>query len=298
VCSHGARRYRDGAPRCSFALRSYIYQERQPQGIPTRRYIFELMRPAASRPEGEGPPKVDELSGEGSTLGKVAGEKPSEQGRIQTAAQLAAAHAEPDGGDLHVIEQVGTRTVIVVADVMGKGAEAAPCADRVRALLAEVLDSNDPAVLLERLNTALRDDRSFDRYVTASAMILDPAQRSASWALAGHLPPHRLDTGMPTDGATPGVPLNLRASCGATSAGQRPLRPDQGFAMFTDGLEDVRGPGGDRFGTARVTHCLANDLNGATPEQVVAGLKRAACEFGGEELYDDICIAACRYELI
>jgi sigma-B regulation protein RsbU (phosphoserine phosphatase) len=252
---------------------------------------------AASR-RGERILRVDGEGWAGSTLGKVEGDEQGGQGQVLTAARLAAADGETAGGDLHVIERVGSCTVIVVADVMGKGAEAAPCAERVRDLLVEVLDDDDPAVLLERLNTALREDPSFDRYVTASAMIIDPVRRSASWALAGHLPPHRLDTGMPTDGATPGVPLNLKALCGATSAGQRPLRPGQGFAMFTDGLEDVRGPGGDRFGTARVTHRLATDLNGATPEEVVTGLKQAACEFGGERLYDDMCIVACRYEAV
>jgi hypothetical protein len=33
---------------------------------------------------------------------------------------------------------------------------------------------------------------------------------------------------------------------------------------------------------------------GASPKEVVHGLKRAACDFGGGELYDDICIAALR----
>lgn len=213
---------------------------------------------------------------------------------MRTAVNVAAAHAEAVGGDLYAIERVGTRTVIVVADVAGKGADAAPCAERVREHLAGVLDAEDPAALLERLNTALCRDAGFERLVTAVVMIVDPAQHSAAWALAGHLPAHWLDSGLPTDGARPGVPLNLAASCGATSAGRRPLRPGEGFVLFTDGLEDVRGPGGDRFGAARITHTLANELNGESPEAVVAGLKQAACDFGNGELYDDICIVACR----
>lgn len=125
-------------------------------------------------------------------------------------------------------------------------------------------------------------------------MTIDAQARSATWAFAGHLPPHWLDTGLPVDGATPGYLLGLDRACGATSAQRRPLRPGEGLAMFTDGLEDVLGPGGDRFGSARVTHALAHDLHGATPDEVVRGLKRAACDFGGGELYDDVCIAALR----
>jgi serine phosphatase RsbU (regulator of sigma subunit) len=125
-------------------------------------------------------------------------------------------------------------------------------------------------------------------------MIIDAQKRSASWALAGHLPPHWLDIGLPVDSAAPGYLLGAGRACGAATAQRGPLRPGQGFCLFTDGLEDVVGPGGDRFGSARVTHTLATSLHGASPKEVVHGLKRAACDFGGGELYDDICIAALR----
>lgn len=215
---------------------------------------------------------------------------------VQIAVELAPTGAELAGGDFYLILRREPRHVIVVGDVMGKGQEAAPYAARAKQLLQEVVEerSQDPAEILERFNTRLYAAADFDRYVAACAVIIDAGQRAASWALAGHIPPVWLDTGVPVDGARPAFVLGVGPACGATSAGRRPLRPNEGLAIFTDGLEDVLGPGGDRFGIARICHTLANDLHQATPNEIVTGLKRAACNFGEQDLYDDLCIIALR----
>jgi serine phosphatase RsbU (regulator of sigma subunit) len=67
--------------------------------------------------------------------------------------------------------------------------------------------------------------------------------------------------------------------------------------VFTDGLEDVQGPGGDRFGAARITHTLARTLTGASPDHVVRRLKEIACDFGQDQLPDDLCLVALRATL-
>jgi sigma-B regulation protein RsbU (phosphoserine phosphatase) len=215
---------------------------------------------------------------------------------LDIAPLLSPAGDEKRGGDFYVIERTGSRVVVVVGDVMGKGEAAAPCADRARGMVSRRIAScQDPAGLLEVLNSDLESNGGFvERYVTACVMLFDVEQRSATWAFAGHLPPHWLDTGMPLDGASPGLPLGIEAVCGATSAERRPLRPNEGVVIFTDGLEDVVGPGGDRFGAARITHTLSTELHLAVADEVAHGLKSAACEFGGGELYDDMCIVAIR----
>ena len=107
----------------------------------------------------------------------------------------------------------------------------------------------------------------------------------------------QLEQAVALDGATPGLPLGVEESCGATSAERRPLRPGEGMLLFTDGLEDVRGRGGDRSGSARITHTLARQLDGAGPDQVVRTLKQTACRFGDDELPDDLCLVAMRMGL-
>jgi sigma-B regulation protein RsbU (phosphoserine phosphatase) len=213
---------------------------------------------------------------------------------VQTAAIVAPAGDASTGGDLHLIRDIGSKTAALVADVAGNGADAAPYAERLCAELNQDVDLADPVALLEELNTRIYADPGFDRPVTACAVVIDRMQWSARWAFAGHLPPHWLDTGLPLDGATPGLPLGTEESCGATSAEKRPLRPSEGMLLFTDGLEDVKGPGGDRFGSARITHTLARKLNRVSPREVVLTLKEVACQFGNNELPDDLCLVALR----
>jgi sigma-B regulation protein RsbU (phosphoserine phosphatase) len=193
-----------------------------------------------------------------------------------------------------LVRPVGSKTVAVVGDVTGNGADAAHYADRLCVELEEAVALAEPVALLEELNRYICSDPEFDRFVTACVVVVDRALWSLHWAFAGHLPPHWLDTGLPLDGATPGLPLGVEATTGATDAERRPLRPSEGMLLFSDGLEDVKGPGGDRFGAARITHTLARDLNGAGPDEIVATLKDVACAFGDGDLPDDLCLVALR----
>lgn len=214
--------------------------------------------------------------------------------RVACATVSLPARNEEVGGDFTLVWSDDSRTVALVGDVAGNGRDAAPYADRLREEAEKGMPAADPVGLLEHLNAYVYGDSSFDRFVTACAVVIDQVRWSAQWAFAGHLPPHWLDTGLPLDGATPGVPLGVDASCGTTSAERRPLRPGEGILLFTDGLEDVKGPGGDRFGAARITHTLARRLNGASVDEVVRVLKETACEFGDNELPDDLCLVALR----
>jgi sigma-B regulation protein RsbU (phosphoserine phosphatase) len=213
---------------------------------------------------------------------------------VQRAAITLPAGRATVGGDFKLVWSDESRTVALVGDVEGNGTDAAPYAERLCQEVRRNAACADPVELLERLNSYVHGDPRFDRFVTACVLVIDCVCWSAEWAYAGHLPPHWLDTGLPLDGATPGVPLGVDTSCGATSAQRRPLRPGEGVLLFTDGLEDVKGPGGDRFGSARVTHTLARRLNGASVDDVVRVLRDVACEFGQNQLPDDLCLVALR----
>jgi len=215
---------------------------------------------------------------------------------VRSAAVTAPAGDAAVGGDFQSVWTAGSKTVALVGDVAGNGGDAAPYADRLCGELGPEFAPADPVALLEQLNAHIYGDPEFDRFVTACVVVIDRVCWSAEWAFAGHLPPHWLDTGLPLDGATPGLPLGVADSCGATSAERRPLRPAEGMLLFTDGLEDVKGPGEDRFGPARITHTLAQRLNRASPDEVVLKLKEIACRFGGGHLPDDLCLLAFRVD--
>jgi serine phosphatase RsbU (regulator of sigma subunit) len=218
----------------------------------------------------------------------------TEDAVVESAATVVPAGSADVGGDFQLVRPVGSKTVAVVGDVAGNGTDAAGYADRLCEELDEAVALAEPVGLLEELNRSIYADPAFDRFVTACVVVVDRALWSLQWGFAGHLPPHWLDTGIPLDGATPGLPLGVEKTCGVTAAERRPLRPHEGMLIFSDGLEDVKGPGGDRFGSARVTHTLARDLNGASPDEIVETLKDVACDFGDGELPDDLCLVALR----
>lgn len=217
-----------------------------------------------------------------------------DEASIETSALVVPASHAKTGGDFHLVERVDHRTLVLVGDVEGNGDDAAPYADQVCGALRRMVHQADPVTVLEKLNSAIYRDDNFDRFVTACVVVIDHVAWSAEWAFAGHLPPHWLDTGLPLDGATPAFPLGVQPTCDASSAQRRPLRPSEGMLLFTDGLEDVRGPGSDRFGSARITHTLARQLHGAAPDAIVTTLKEIACEFGDGQLADDLCLVAIR----
>jgi serine phosphatase RsbU (regulator of sigma subunit) len=52
--------------------------------------------------------------------------------------------------------------------------------------------------------------------------------------------------------------------------------------LYTGGLEDAKGWGGDRFGEARVSHPLTQDP-GRTPDKTVTSLLMGVAEYRGRQ---------------
>ncbi len=187
------------------------------------------------------------------------------------------------------------RPICSSATCKATGADAAGCAEVMHRLLCDTAPSAErPDLWLEAANAELikRGQRS-TLFTTAVAVLLEPANRCMTWAFAGHLPPHRLDAGLPLDGAVPGAPLGVQPQVGCTSHSTR-LAEGAGVLLYTDGLEDARGPGGDRFGVARINHALSSAPKGLPPAEIVERLRTAVCRFAGDQLLDDVCMVAVR----
>src|SRR5947209_20491786 len=108
---------------------------------------------------------------------------------VQSAALVLPVADAKAGGDFHLVQRVGDRTLAFVGDVAGNGEDAAPYADHVCQELRRHLDEPDPAKLLERLNSMIYRDPDFDRFVCACAISLDRPAWAADWAFAGPAPP-------------------------------------------------------------------------------------------------------------
>ena len=182
-------------------------------------------------------------------------------------------------------------TVLVVGDVAGKGAEAAQRAAFVRTTFVTTSRfSDDPSRLLEWANVALTERAGYTaKFVTAVCMTYSPTSRLLRWALAGHPPPLRLDTGDELSGTEPGPPLgireHLRCECASVELGT-----GDGVLLYTDGLVESRRRG-ELFGVARAREII-REMAAAPRAELVSRLRDEAASFGGDTLVDDLCLLA------
>lgn len=146
------------------------------------------------------------------------------------------------GGDWYEIVRLPFgRTLLVMADVMGHGMEAAVDMSNYRSVIRE-LGSMDlpPHGILQHLDRVIAEDESA-RPATCLLAIADPNRSRWALASAGHLPP-ALFIG---DGPTRLIPTPIGPPLGTGVGGYEQilvdLLPDQILLMYTDGLVERRG---------------------------------------------------------
>jgi sigma-B regulation protein RsbU (phosphoserine phosphatase) len=153
------------------------------------------------------------------------------------------------GGDFYdVLARPDGRLVVIVADVSGHGVPAALVASMVKiAFAAESERYERPGDILSGINRTLTG--KFERaYVTACCAVIDRADRSLTYAAAGH-PPALLRRG---DGRIErleqaGIVLTFMPDATYADASV-PFSPGDQLFLFTDGLlEAGHRDDGDRF---------------------------------------------------
>jgi hypothetical protein len=203
------------------------------------------------------------------------------------------------GGDFYLIAHGhNNSTVFVIADVVGKGMEAATRATFVRATLsASAAYTQDPAHLLRTANAELiRQYGASEQFITMLCAVVG-ADASLAWCTAGHPPPVSLATGQPVGRTRTAFPLGIAPELENLDVWRGRL-PDDGILLYTDGLIEARPPGGhfEPFGDARIGLFL-RELADPTPEAAVERLATAARQFARGTLADDLCLVALRSKL-
>jgi len=146
------------------------------------------------------------------------------------------------GGDWYeIIRLPFGRTLLVMADVMGHGMEAAVDMSNYRTIIRE-LGSMDlpPHGILQHLDRVIAEDESA-RPATCLLAIADPNR--ARWALAsaGHLPPALFAADAPTRLIPTPIGPPLGTGVGGYQQIIVDLLPDQVLLLYTDGLVERRG---------------------------------------------------------
>ena len=207
------------------------------------------------------------------------------------------AAARDIGGDffeLFRLHKRGNPLAIVIADVTGKGLDAALLMAFARPVMHAALNgARGPAEALERTNRVLVGERRGTLFITAVCAILEPRSGRLRVANAGHEPPLLI----PGDG-TPVRPVgDSGVLLGAFASITPPeveliLDPGDTLYAYTDGVTDAIDPSRRRFGDDRLAATI-DGARGRPATELIATIRDAVEAFAaGTEPADDVTMLA------
>jgi PAS domain S-box-containing protein len=196
------------------------------------------------------------------------------------------------GGDYYDVFEVRPGLVVAtIADVMGKGIEAAGRTETVRsAIRAFASVDPSPGFILTKTNDLLLAHGVDGELVTAFLLALDVAQGYVTCASAGHPAPvlagpwacDLLD--MPFGLPLGSLPQQMTEVAFRLAAGDC-------LVLYTDGVSEAR-RGRELFGERRVVEAVCA-LQGSSAQAMAEGLLGAAADFA-EKQRDDLQVVALR----
>jgi sigma-B regulation protein RsbU (phosphoserine phosphatase) len=199
------------------------------------------------------------------------------------------------GGDyFDVFPLSDDRTVIVVADVSGKGMGAALLTTMLQGALSGMTTNSDPVQVLSQINRFLCEHVEVGRYATMFFSILD-RDGHLSFINAGHPSPLVMRSGdvadLVAEGSFP-VGLIREATFKADTA---ELLPGDTLVLFSDGVTEAMDPNEELFGVDRLRRALI-----AKQDMPLRDLQKEILESietftRGASQNDDITILLVRY---
>lgn len=222
-------------------------------------------------------------------------------GRVALAARYEPAEQEIQiGGDFYdilTLNEGGTRFGLVIGDVAGHGVEAAAQTALVTTTLrACVFDSGDgPAGVLSR--TARTLEGQLESFVSLFYGVYDAETGQLTYANAGHEPPILIDAANGPMALKPTGPI-LGIGIGQASFDERRLllRPGQTLILMTDGLTEVRRPGGEMLDWEGLAEIVSRQA-AATPDAagVADGILADVRAYAARpRLADDVALLVAR----
>jgi len=215
--------------------------------------------------------------------------------RVGTAYVSSTAEAAV-GGDLFDIHRIDDhRSLVLVADVSGKGLNAAVETAQVKySVRTLVEDYTDPAVVLAKFNrTFIRSLRDPTSFVTAFVGIFDDRDWTLRYSSAGHAPVYvrrsEAVEQLPVTGPVLGVSPDVTFSSVSVA-----ISPGDTIVLATDGLTEARDSAGvlvDDDGVIRWIRDGEKD-----PERLAAELISRVTRFAGGGIKDDLALLIIRLE--
>ena len=206
------------------------------------------------------------------------------------------------GDFFEVLKLSDTSAGIFICDVMGHGVRAALVASTVSALVGQLRDYlGDPGELLSRLNRALRSTLEYysevPLFASAFYLLADLEKGELRYANAGHPNPLRVHytkdraATYPLNGSKHGPALGLFDDAIYPNS-HCELSPHDTLLLFTDGLFEVEGPGGEIYDYRRLLESV-NRRRELPAFQLCHELIEEVQRFSaGRHFSDDVCLVA------
>jgi sigma-B regulation protein RsbU (phosphoserine phosphatase) len=214
------------------------------------------------------------------------------------------------GGDYYDFFPLGNdRVGVLIADVSGKGTSAALYMAELKGLvlsLSEIYESPRQLLIeVNRIISANLDSRSF---ITMTYAVLDLAQRTMTFARAGHTPLIYLPSGEERQLAQVLVPngmvLGLRID-GAAEKFQELLEEDRidlntgdVIVLYTDGITEAMNPDADLFGESRLSRIVEEHGHLDSGELRERILREIEAFVGAADQHDDMTMILLKVEPI
>ena len=211
--------------------------------------------------------------------------------------------AENVGGDHFDYVWLGgerRRFGMAVVDVAGKGMDAALTAVFTSgAFASEVQHETDVALILQKLNNAIRSRNNRSRFVSFLLMSVEPETRMMHYVNAGQSKPLLFRGGAVTTLETDGAhfPLGLVDQVEYQSSSHA-LEPGDALLLYTDGLSEAMNASREVYGEDRIKALFAQLCRNGFPAcDVVRGLKGGIAEYAtGSEQHDDLTIVVAKVD--
>jgi PAS domain S-box-containing protein len=206
----------------------------------------------------------------------------------------AAGRSNEVGGDLYdVFSKPGGPCAFTVADVVGKGPEAAAITALVRhTLRAAHLHGDSPEAALHLLNEALLESAAPTRMCTAvyGNLSWDGDEVAVRLAVAGHPPPLVLGPASRVDEVDAGGLLLGVARDPEFGTAELRLGRGQALVLYTDGITELRDC--DPAEGERLLRDSLAGVDGRPAVEMLEAVERAALMASGGSLRDDMALLA------